>query len=220
MRSLKAVLSNLDAVINSPEAAKREAEFRALEARQERADREQRLRRADIWPALRPADRAAIVAGTLDPAATHAGRVVRRWRERGGDWPVLVLQGPSGCGKSIAAAWYVANHPIGGVMRGATAVASAWSSTTNRAADERDAMCSAAVLELDDVGTEFKYQIEAVGAALRELLETRQGLRTIITTNLTQEAWTARYPDVRLSSRMERAAWVPVHGSDLRKRAG
>ena len=220
MRDLRSILTDLEAIVLSPDSAAREAEWQRLEAQQARADREQRLRRAGIWDALRPQDRKAIITGALNTDVTEAGHVVRRWRDtaKGQEFPVLVLQGPSGCGKSVAGAWYIANHPSGGIARGATVVASAWSSTTNRASEERDAMCGAAVLELDDIGTEFRHQIEAVGAALRELIETRQGLRTIITTNLTQDAWAKRYPDARLASRIHRAAWRIVKGPDLRKR--
>jgi DNA replication protein DnaC len=77
-------------------------------------------------------------------------------------------------------------------------------------------MCSAGLFVLDDLGSELADRVEAMVAALRELLETRQHLRTIITTNLTRELWAQRYPDARIKSRMARVAWVSDKGPDLR----
>jgi DNA replication protein DnaC len=191
------------------------AELGELEA-VERAARERRLRRSGA--SCSPEMREAIVSGSLDLEATRSARTVDRWLRSGHAFPTLVLSGGGGCGKSTAAAWALAQSASGGTVRSATAVARAWLSTTNRAGDEQDAMCIASLLVLDDVGTELGHQVEAMGAALRELLETRQHLRTIITTNLTKSAWAERYPDARIASRMQRAAWVVDDGADLRRR--
>lgn len=215
MRPLAAMLEDLQGLVDDDQAAAREADARRHAETVAQAARADRLRRAGAG--LRPQEREGIVNATLDLERTKAIRAVVRWRTaRVDDWPTLVLKGPRGTGKSVAAIWYLAQ--TGGHIRSPTSVARVWISTTNRAADEQLELCQSATLLIDDVGTELPHQVAAVGAALRELLEARQSLRTILTTNLTREAFEARYPDERLISRMERAAWVDVDGPDLRSR--
>lgn len=188
-------------------------EQRAVDA----AAREHRLRRAQA--ALDPDMWRAITAAQYDPGRAKAGRTVLAWLgTRGAAYPVLGLQGGAGVGKSTAACWWIANRSGGGHVRGATAIATAWSSSSVRASEDREWLCQCGALVLDDVGTEIRQHAEGMGAALRELLERRQGLRTIVTTNLSRDAWALRYPDARIASRMARVAWVVCTGQDMRTR--
>jgi len=212
-QSITAAIERLRRASEASGWEREDARVRAELSAVERAQRADRLRRAGI--ALPPAERQALIAGALDLSRTHAGRFVQAWHERGHAYPVLVLQGPPGVGKSVASAWWLVQ--TGGLLRSATAVATAWDSSTVRAQDERELLSHVACLVLDDVGTEVDRYAGAMGAALRELLEVRQGARTIITTNLTAERWARRYPDDRLASRMARAYRATCVGEDLRR---
>lgn len=214
MRTLETMLANLQALASSAEGEQLVRDYEMEQLALARAERRQLLQRAGAG--LAPAVRDSIVDGNLDLDHTKALRAVVRWRARGQDYPTLVLRGERGTGKSVAAAWYCAQE--GGVFRSASVIARAWASTTNQAANEQLLMCTLPVLVCDDVGTELEHQKAAMGAALRELLEARQGLHTIITTNLTRDAFALRWPDERLQSRLELCAWVHANGPDLRRR--
>lgn len=187
-----------------------ERELAAVEA----AERAQRLRRAGA--AVGPEMWNAIVGDTFDPSATQAGAAVAHWRHAEGR-PLLVLQSGTGVGKTSAACWWLANRPSGGLVRIATPVASWWDSSTVNAEEQRERVCDVDGLVLDDVGTEQPRLIKPMAAALHMLLECRQGARTIITTNLSRKAWSERYRDERIDSRLARASWVVLRGKDLRR---
>jgi hypothetical protein len=151
----------------------------------------------------------------VDTGRTLAMRTVVRWLGAADAPPVLVLAGSTGTGKSTAAAWWLAE--VGGRLERATAIATAWDSSTVTAQERRESACSTRCLVLDDVGTEPVRYRGAMAEALRELMEARQSLRTLVTTNLTRSQFAARYPDGRLDSRLSRAAWVKCVGEDLRR---
>lgn len=193
-----------------------QAEDAALRAELAEVDAAERMRRMRDAGVAAPRDVwRAIARDELDLTRTKALRAVVRWYRASDPPPTLVLAGDTGTGKSTAAAWWLAQ--AGGILERATAVATAWDSSTVSAQDRREAVCGVRCLVLDDVGTEPGRYREPMAEALREVVEARQSLRTIVTTNLTREQLSARYPDGRLDSRLSRVAWVVCDGEDLRR---
>lgn len=136
----------------------------------------------------------------------------------------LVLSGPPGVGKSLAGAWIASHH------RGPKTIPGAWwvkaedyvqavrGQGTNPAKCKRYAL-AAGILVLDDTGEEYA---DAAGYALHALktLITRRhdirGRRMVITTNLEQRPFAARY-GTRVMDRLEGSgAWVNCSGNTMR----
>ncbi len=216
MTGLAAVLAKLETVIVDDEAvAERERGIAQREADRASAERALRIARSGIG--LDPKSRAAIVSGALDLEFGKSMRAVVRWLGREDVPSVLVLRGGTGAGKTVAAGWALARR--GGYLRSVSQIVWTWQSNTVRAIEERERLAGCELLVIDDVGTEKKRDTEALVEALRDLLELRQreGARTLVTTNLSREAWLARYPDERVESRLSRAAWVTDSGIDHRR---
>jgi len=184
------------------------------EARQniERDQRRERIRVSGVALALTGPVMDALVRGRLEPRGTSQ-RAAERWLAPGKP-PVLVLQGGAGCGKTVAAAMALAQ--FGGLQRPAASVVRAFASRALDATAEQERMLATRLLVLDDLGTEHSRDREWMVLALRELLEARQGARTLITTNLAREQAIEAYRDPRIESRLKVVAWVRDTGPDLR----
>lgn len=219
--SLQAVLQRCQTAIERRESDAEHAQWQRQAQAQERAvaraERDARLRASGA--SLDPKVRDDIVSGDFDPDGNPAARLMARWVKRGtATHPLLVLESGTGVGKSTACGWWLANRRGGGLVRLATPVASAWNSSSVHAEEQRELLSSCEALVLDDVGTEQgDWLIRAMRGALHGLLESRQHLLTVITTNLSRQQWSKRYPDARIESRLARAAWVTIEGPDLRR---
>jgi DNA replication protein DnaC len=179
-----------------------------------------RQRRLESQPDLRVTDavRKALVRGEA-LSQTSALTAVQRWRAAGRNArPCLVLAGGVGSGKSVAAAWLIAE--AGGVWLTAASAVRVFAGMYGEALEEQREALGCHTLVLEDVGAE--RDDDRMGALLVELLEARKGgsTRTLITTNLRQTQFLARYADPRLVSRVtgESVQWVNAPGEDLRRR--
>jgi len=180
----------------------------------ERAKRRDNLYRAGALQSI-PADmRDAIVAGRLE-LVTRSLEIVRRWHGNPEAPACVALQGGTGSGKSVAAAWLLAER--GGLLRSAQQVVRAFASRALDAVEDQERMLRCGLLVLDDLGTEHERDRGWMTLALRELLESRQAMRTLITTNLTLEQALAAYADERIASRAARIAWLTCVGEDMRR---
>jgi hypothetical protein len=131
-------------------------------------------------------------------------------RERG-EPVVVVLLGPAGVGKTCALARAVARHPLSARYLAAADLADGgWASR-----DLRASLAAVDLLVVDETGLERDV------TPVREVLCRRwdDGAATLLASNLTPDAWTTRYLDARLASRLGslRGRWLVVlDGADLR----
>ena len=160
-------------------------------------------------PPIRPEDKHAIVFGALKETPWLSA--VRTWHI--GRKSVLLLSGSVGGGKTVAACWAMAGD--GGLCVSAPDLARI-STDFDRAEWRR--LAAARLLVVDDMGTE--QHADKFSGALTQLLSERaaHGGRTILTSNLTPKALSARYPDERLWSRIAQSRdVVALSGADLRR---
>lgn len=200
-----------------------EADRAAQQLDEERWARERHL---GAQPDLRVMDdvRRALVRGR-GLVETQSVQAVRAWLADERSKSCLVVAGSPGCGKSVAAAWMIAER--GGIwLRAERAVRAFDASFGPQHAQQLDAL-NCRTLALEDVGTELEPP--KMCAVLIEVLEQRKSwrYRTLITTNLRQAVFCARYGDPRLLSRAgavatlsESVQWVTVAGPDLRRSGG
>ncbi len=206
-------------------------EAEALRARDAREARRGRLARSK--PAVLPEDIESIIDGDLAPTpALEWVQRLRRYQLRrrekakaGGDAPfgrplnMLALCGDTGRGKTLAAAWLLAEE--GGYYATADELRRKVTSPGWKDRDWFDGFCAGGCVIVDDIGTEM----DPAGAnlALFEVVNRRASLAgayTLLTTNLTEAEFRARY-DLRTVRRIEHAgAIVTVGGNDLRRRGG
>lgn len=180
-------------------------------AQERRLDRSSRLKNSGIM--LSPRSVRAVVRA--EPSDTHALEIVHEWLGRGpAATSVLVLLGGVGCGKTTAAAWALAE--LGGsALLGdevSRLVRSNWSADVDRLAS---ALRSSALLVVDDLGTSQDAERDAQ-RALYAIVNARQGLPTIITTNKSPEGF-REFCEERTTSRLRevgKAVWCK--GEDLR----
>lgn len=160
--------------------------------------------------------RAALIAGK-GLTQTKALTAAQAWLgSQSAAKPCLVLAGATGRGKSVAAAWVAAE--LGGVWLTCQRAARLFGAAFGPQYEQQNAALDAHTLVVDDVGSEVDDLAPRMCAALIELLEQRKEARyrTVITTNLAGADFKARYPDVRLMSRLSGVQWVTASGSDLR----
>jgi DNA replication protein DnaC len=155
----------------------------------------------------------AIVNGTA-LKSTSALDGVKAWLSDPKSPSVLVLSGPTGCGKTVAMAYALAE--TGGRWMTCAQLARRSAAHFGDEAEDYERMLRARVLFVDDVGTE-RMSAEHVASMLVELLEKRQSLRTLLTTNLSGSDFAKRYRDERLMSRIQRVEWLSAKGEDLRR---
>lgn len=193
-------------------------EAQEIEAKRLSEARLRRAQRATNIESFRCTDamREALVDGRITD--TDAVTVAQTWLvER--DKPWLVLSGPTGCGKSLAAASVAANHRAGTFVR-ADELVRLFSSMFGEQYERQQGLRDAQLLVVDDLGCE--YDAGRMLPALLDLLDARQSAKrhpTIVTTNLTPQAFRERYPNDRLHSRMaELVRWEGVLSEDMRRK--
>lgn len=140
----------------------------------------------------------------------------------------LLLLGKPGAGKTVAAAYVLAHallhrrprdpHEVAAFTRATT-----FSRLSKYASDDRawfESLCRVSVLVLDDLGVET---LGAIGAELfDELVDRRHGnrLRTVITSNLDEKAFTLRI-GIRAADRIRPTSIVAeIVGQSLRNKTG
>jgi DNA replication protein DnaC len=196
------------------QAIARDNEFREMEEGVRRAKRRENLFRANLIAALEPHVRDALIDGKLGSDGLSL-RAVRKWVSTPSAPRGIALQGGTGCGKTVACAFAIAE--LGGQIRSAAQVVRSFGSKAGHAVEDQELMLSCRLLLLDDLGAEHPRDREWMVVALRELLESRQSLRTLITTNLSRSALSQAYADERIASRLERVVWVVDPGPDRRR---
>ena len=217
---LAQILAALGRAVVDDEAAETwRAEQATAQADIDRAQRLAALHRAGV-PVV-GAIEAALADGGATLRRTKPLDVMRRWLASNDVPPILVLSGGTGSGKSVAAAYAVAQLR-GGLWYSAPQIARIFAASFGDQYDEQRKVHDAALLVVDDVGTETK-----IGTALIEILESRKRsariMRTIISTNLNAQEFARRYPDPRIASRMlptaGAVAWLDCPGVDMRRTA-
>lgn len=131
-----------------------------------------------------------------------------------------LLTGDTGVGKTCAAVAFMgeellqdkrADQPVLFVRATEGARMGLYDEADRRLADQ---MCRAEVLVIDDLGSEFVSDGSIWRTVLDEVLDTRYGARleTVLTTNLTTEAFKARY-GARIADRIRHAGVIESCGS-------
>lgn len=214
--TLKKALERLAAsgAVDDEKARQHIAYGEQMQREVERAKRRERLEQAGALQSVALDVRNAIVNGTLQPT-TRSLVIVQRWIANADAPACLALRGGTGSGKTVASAWLLAQR--GGYLRSAQQVVRAFASRSIESVREQETMLRCALLVLDDLGTEHERDRKWMTLALRELLESRQSARTLITTNLTLDQALAAYDDERIASRAQRIAWLACEGEDMRR---
>jgi DNA replication protein DnaC len=156
--------------------------------------------------------------------ATDALRVVKRWCDKLPEkHRFLVLTGGTGCGKTFAAAYAMAIAK----SRVEYVRASHLADRHDPYGWDRDRgvvplRMSAPLMVVDDVGTERRNadgrRDQRFMPALSDIIDSRQQLRTIITTNLSKAAFLETYCDPRMASRLAQSGHFHGCGNtDLRR---
>lgn len=205
----------------------REEERERQDLDRESAEREHRTRQLElVRPHLTDTGYRALLAGKR-PDVTPAMRAVMRWCDAGPDAPrFLVLTGGTGCGKTYAAAYAMAR-----ARRTVEYV------RASHLADRHDPYgwdrdrgimplrMGAMLMVVDDVGTEKRNaegrRDQRFMPALSDIIDSRQQLGTIITTNLSKAAFLETYCDPRMASRLAQSGYFHGCGNaDLRRGGG
>lgn len=190
-----------------------EAAEREHEQREKFYERNMRLRNAGLEGTVTDDDHRRIMRNQLEE--TQCLQMLRGWLK--GDAPLFVLLGPTGRGKTVACAWAIAES--GGRYMTAKKLERLFLAQYGVALDEQDqTMQYQGLLVVDDVGTELKR--DQFTSSLYELVNARQGAgrRTVITSNMGRKEFEGRYRDARLLSRLKRAEFAQIAGSDLREK--
>lgn len=204
----------------------REEERERQELDREAALRAQRAKRLEkIRPHLTDAGYRLLVAGQ-PPRMTPALRTVQRWCDAGPDAPAfLVLTGGTGCGKTFAAAMAMSRFSRSVEYVRASHLAARYEPFSgDRERDIEPLRMSAGLMVLDDIGTERRSadgrRDPRFMPALSDVIDSRQQLGTIITTNLSKQAFLETYADPRMASRLEQSGYFHGCGNDDLRRAG
>lgn len=142
-------------------------------------------------------------------------RRVLRWLSDERDVPILVLAGKTGVGKTVAAAYALAS--LGGKAHVSERLSRMAASNYDATGDEFDGIIRHnGLLVVDDAGLES--DADKARAMLFELFNARQGIgRTIITTNLSRDAFIEQRLCERTLSRARGAAsFFGATGEDMR----
>lgn len=175
-----------------------------------------------------PAAKVAMVLDGVNDTTmlTHT----KEWFEgarRGDGKPILVLAGPTGVGKTVAAAWAMFHAdpilPYGGKWRTEQAPRFRHASTlteitgySDECKAERVALKNTKCLVIDDIGAEIAT--EHFLSMFDALFDARYGGYgyTILTTNLTNELFSARYGPRVYDRIRERGEWYDVTEPSMR----
>lgn len=189
-------------------AAEREAQFRTHPRDPAEIARERReFFGNEGWPA-----RAIDIALADGGASSVAIEKMREWDHK--EHNVIVLSGSAGTGKTVAAAWWRTKNTSMRFVRAATFAAS-----SRYSQDDRADTYGARALCLDDLGAEYLDVKGSFLVDLDELIDTFYGDRKplIITTNLDDKGFKARY-GTRVEDRIrECGKWVRIPGASMRK---
>jgi len=217
-RALADLIAGYEKHLVDPEVANdHERQVRESEAADERRRRRERLAEFDLELPYEAHQRIVRDENLLDRTSLVA---VRRWLPRRDVPPMLVISGESGCGKTFAAAWAVANTQDSVTWTHAQDLERIFAvrfdrDSTNGLTKPQRRILLARLTVLEDIGTE-KDAAEMTSTLLR-ILESRKQRKTLITTNMSKEAYFARFNDSRLHSRYkESLAFVYDKGGDLR----
>lgn len=199
------------------ELAKYEADKQRLATEETWMRRGARLESSGIMCEIPDDIRPSLIAGTL--TASEPLTATQKWladRERK---PWIVLGGSTGVGKTCAAADALATE--GGVFKTAEEVVVAFAAMFGPEAQERERILKARMLVIDDVGTEVDR--DRMLSALVSLLSKRASAMwtpTIVTANMTANAFRERYKNERLMSRFSKSVkWISLQSKDdLRRR--
>jgi DNA replication protein DnaC len=166
---------------------------------------------------LTAADEAMLLEETLDLAFGKSIAGIVAWEaESYTQHPWQLLIGSTGRGKTLAAAWML--NRVGGRYLKARDLERLYAAQFGKESDAfREWKANKELLVLDELGTEHDSAV--LTAALLDLVDCRRGLghRTIAIANMSEAALRARYPDLRLWSRLgECARWVADAGADRR----
>jgi len=196
----------------------REAVERA-EAKTRRA-----LNLARIKPAITPEDVEAIIAGTFKdyPALRttnlwfETARGLRRSRD-GRPMRFLVLLGPPSRGKTVAACTVLAE--LGGYYVSAPELHRRASSPRFSERAKLEELHLGKLVVVDDLGTEDADA--RMESCLWDLVNARQvsGALTILTGNMSRDAFSERYGDRTVRRIEHQGAFVEVQGDDLRRKS-
>lgn len=215
-------------------AAMKEDHEWMMRKEREAMDAATRTRVPDILRAMGMPHDAVDALGRLSEGE-HIAAARKFWAAPAVEKRFLLLLGTVGTGKTVAAAWVLGEQiarervhvaptgPIPGRREpGLFARAATFSRLSAYNADDREwfeRMCECGVLVLDDLAAESLSQVGA--AMLDELLDRRYGarLRTVITSNLSKDAFLLRLGD-RAADRMRHFAVLSQSsGKSLRTKA-
>lgn len=127
----------------------------------------------------------------------------------------LILAGGLGVGKTVAAAWATDSYQLSALFVDATEIARAsWYDNEAYGRWER-----VDLLVIDDLGVEYADKKGGFTMQLDGLLNSRynNGLKTIITTNLTLERFKERYSERVMDRIHECGRFVELRGRNLRR---
>lgn len=203
--------------------AESEAAEEAQRAKDECAKRARRL--GAMSRHLSTAGYSAVVNNTLNETTTLT--FVKRWLRSDERPPMAILTGNTGCGKTVAAAWGLCRTHGGEYVHARDLAARYMPYSHDQARGVEPMSMEAMMLVIDDMGTERRSSggkeasDDRFTEAFSTVLETRQwsSRPTIITTNLTPEAFIERYcRDPRDKSRLlSMAVFCKGGRDDLRK---
>lgn len=120
--------------------------------------------------------------------------------------PFLVMLGVSGCGKTVASGYMISI--VGGTYVHTRTMERVFASSFGEPLDKQQNIKTIRYAVIDDLDTEDNH--ERFQGALYEVIDARQGKRTILTSNLNRRVFNEVYSDVRLQRRLERAKFVVV----------
>lgn len=199
------------------ERVRYEAERRESEEQDAMRRRTERLDRSGILAEVPDELRMLLITDRLPE--TEPVRVVREWLASSSRRPVLVLGGTTGVGKTIAAGVGLAAES--GMFKSADEIVAITAAMFGPEAEERERCLRSRMLVIDDVGTE--QDVARMTAALVLFLSKRASAMwtpTILTMNMSAQAFRKRYDSERLMSRFSKAAqWASLkETSDLRRK--
>lgn len=213
MARLRTLLDRLQAHASAPAVA---GELEAEGRRQAREARRQAIARLPLplpEKMLRALERDELDATTalvaarrfMTPPGKDKGKRADPQAKPSEPRPFLLLHGATGTGKSVAAAAVAIARP-GALWVYPRDLSEAYMSRYAEALARRHALEQAPLLVIDGLGAEAAPVAHTLDALLG-LLPVRLRRRTIITTQLSQAAYTERYKHAPLQHMLEQSAW-------------
>lgn len=122
------------------------------------------------------------------------------------DCPFLVMLGFSGCGKTIATGHMIAS--LGGVYVHTRNLERIFSASFGEPLYEQERIKKARYAVIDDLDTEID-SVRFCGS-LYEVIDARQGKRTVLTSNINRKRFDEIYSDERIQRRLKRAKFYVI----------